>query len=47
VLYSLISLPGLLLGIYLGNRTFLRISEKVFGTILGGVLILLSWGLIL
>jgi uncharacterized membrane protein YfcA len=47
VIYSLISLPGLLLGIYLGNRTFLRISEKVFGTILGGVLILLSWGLIL
>ncbi len=47
VLYSLISLPGLLLGIYLGNRTFLQISEKVFGAILGGVLILLSWGLIL
>lgn len=47
VLYSLISLPGLLLGIYLGNRTFFRISEKVFGTILGGFLILLSWGLIL
>jgi uncharacterized membrane protein YfcA len=47
VLYSLIFLPGLLLGIYFGNRTFFRISEKVFGTILGGVLILLSWGLIL
>jgi uncharacterized membrane protein YfcA len=47
VLYSLMSLPGLLLGIYLGNRTFLQISEKVFGAILGGVLILLSWGLIL
>jgi len=47
VIYSLISLPGLLLGIYLGNRTFFRISEKVFGAILGGVLILLSWGLIL
>jgi uncharacterized membrane protein YfcA len=47
VLYSLISLPGLILGIYLGNRTFLRVSEKVFGTILGAVLILLSWGLIL
>ena len=47
VLYSLISLPGLLLGIYLGNRTFFRISEKFFGAILGGVLILLSWGLIL
>ena len=47
VLYSLISLPGLLLGIYVGNRTFFRISEKVFGAILGGVLVLLSWGLIL
>jgi len=47
VLYSLMSLPGLVLGIYLGNRTFLRISEKVFGATLGGVLILLSWGLIL
>ena len=47
LLYSLISLPGLLMGIYIGNRTFFRISEKVFGTILGGVLIVLSWGLIL
>jgi hypothetical protein len=47
LLYSLISLPGLLLGIYIGNRTFFIISEKVFGTILGGVLIVLSWGLIL
>lgn len=47
VLYSLISLPGLLLGVYVGNRTFFRISEKVFGAILGAVLILLSWGLIL
>jgi hypothetical protein len=37
----------LLLGVYVGNRTFFRISEKVFGAILGGVLILLSWGLIL
>ena len=47
LLYSMISLPGLLLGIYIGNRTFFRISEKVFGTILGGVLIVLSWALIL
>jgi uncharacterized membrane protein YfcA len=46
LLYSLISLPGLLLGIYIGNRTFFRISEKIFGTILGGLLIVLSWGLI-
>ncbi len=47
MLYALFALPGLLLGIYLGNRTFFRISEKIFGTILGGVLIALSWGLIL
>ena len=47
LLYSLISLPGLLLGIYIGNRTFFKISEKIFGIILGGVLIVLSWGLIL
>jgi len=47
LLYSMISLPGLLLGIYIGNRTFFRISEKAFSTILGGVLIVLSWGLIL
>lgn len=47
LLYSLFSLPGVLLGIYFGNRTFFRISEKIFGTILGGVLIALSWGLIL
>lgn len=47
LLYSIIALPGLLLGIYIGNRSFFRISEKMFGTILGGVLIVLSWGLIL
>ena len=47
LIYALIALPGLLLGIYFGNRTFFRISEKIFGTILGAVLILLSWGLIL
>jgi uncharacterized membrane protein YfcA len=47
LLYSLFSLPGLLMGIYIGNRTFFRISEKIFGIILGAVLIVLSWGLIL
>ncbi len=47
LLYGMICLPGLLLGIYIGNRTFFRISEEIFGTILGGVLIALSWGLIL
>jgi uncharacterized protein len=47
LLYALFALPGLLLGIYFGNRTFFRISEKIFGLVLGGVLILLSWGLIL
>ena len=47
LIYALIALPGLLLGIYFGNRTFFRISEKIFGTILGAVLILVSWGLIL
>lgn len=47
LLYSMISLPGLLLGIYIGNRTFFKISEQTFSAILGGVLIVLSWGLIL
>jgi len=47
LLYSMISLPGLLLGIYVGNRTFFKISEQTFSIILGGVLIVLSWGLIL
>jgi uncharacterized membrane protein YfcA len=47
LVYSMICLPGLLLGIYIGNRTFFRISERIFGVVLGGVLILLSWGLIL
>jgi uncharacterized membrane protein YfcA len=47
LVYSMACLPGLLLGIYIGNRTFFRISEKIFGTILGGVLIALSCGLIL
>ena len=46
-LYAACALPGLLLGIYFGNRTFFRISEKIFGLVLGGILILLSWGLIL
>jgi len=46
LLYSCISLPGLLLGVYIGNRTFFRISETIFGIVLGGVLIMLSWGLI-
>ena len=46
LIYALFALPGLLLGIYFGNVTFVRISEKIFGLILGGVLILLSWGLI-
>ena len=45
--YAMTALPGLLLGIYCGNRTFFRISEKIFGLVLGGVLVLLSWGLIL
>jgi uncharacterized membrane protein YfcA len=43
----MICLPGLLLGIYIGNRTFFRISEKIFGILLGGILIVLAWGLIL
>jgi len=47
LLYALFALPGLLLGIYFGNRTFFRISERIFGVVLGAVLILLSWGLIL
>ena len=47
LIYALIAVPGLLVGIYFGNRTFFRISEKIFGSILGAVLILLSWGLIL
>jgi hypothetical protein len=47
LLYSMISLPGLLLGIYIGNRAFFKISQQTFSTILGGVLIVLSWGLIL
>ena len=46
-LYALIALPGLLLGIYIGNRTFFKISEKLFGMALGSILILLSWGLLL
>ena len=47
LVYSMICLPGLLRGIYIGNGTFFRISERIFGVVLGGVLILLSWGLIL
>jgi uncharacterized membrane protein YfcA len=46
-LCALMALPGLLLGIYIGNRTFFKISEKIFGMALGSILILLSWGLLL
>jgi len=43
LLYYCLSLPGLLLGIYVGNKVFLSISEKTFSRVIG--LILLAAGL--
>ncbi len=44
--YAVTLLPGLFVGVWLGNRTFVRISEKWFGLLLGIFLISLSLGLI-
>jgi uncharacterized membrane protein YfcA len=49
LLYYCVSLPGLLLGIYVGNRVFLSISEKAFSHVIGLILLaaglrLLVWG---
>ncbi|MGB6031383.1 MAG: sulfite exporter TauE/SafE family protein [Bacteroidota bacterium] len=49
LLYYCVSLPGLLLGIYVGNKVFLSISEKVFSRAIGLILLaaglrLLLWG---
>jgi len=41
-LYALAALPGLFLGIYLGNRIFLRISESMFSRIVGAVLLAIA-----
>ncbi len=49
LIYYCISLPGLLLGIFVGNKIFLSISEKVFSRAIGIILFvagvrLLVWG---
>ena len=33
----LLSIPGLVLGLWLGNRLFLKISQKWFGAVIGGL----------
>lgn len=42
VLYALAAMPGLFLGIWLGDRIFLKISETAFGRIVGAVLLLVA-----
>jgi uncharacterized membrane protein YfcA len=38
----LASLPGLFLGIYFGNKIFLKISEKTFRRLVGTALLLIA-----
>jgi uncharacterized membrane protein YfcA len=42
LLYVLSALPGLFLGIYLGNKVFFRISEAWFNRVAGLVLIIVA-----
>jgi uncharacterized membrane protein YfcA len=42
LLYVLASLPGLLFGIYLGNKVFFRLSEVWFNRVAGVVLIVIA-----
>jgi len=42
LLYVLAALPGLLLGIYLGNKVFFRLSETWFNRVAGVVLIVVA-----
>lgn len=42
LLYALSAMPGLFLGIWLGDRIFLKISEVVFGRIVGAVLLVVA-----
>ena len=43
----LVSLPGLFLGIYVGNRVFFRISETTFSRLIGGMLLLAGMRLLI
>jgi len=42
LVYGLASMPGLVLGIYLGNRVFLRVSENTFSRFVGVVLVVVA-----
>ncbi len=44
--YSLICLPGLFLGLFLGNRMFMRVSEKAFSVAAGALLVVIAWRLL-
>lgn len=45
--YALASLPGLLLGVFLGNRAFFRISELTFSRAVGTVLMIVAVRLVI
>jgi uncharacterized membrane protein YfcA len=45
-LYGLLMLPGMILGIYLGNKSFQKVSEKQFRRILAAFLLVVSGCLI-
>ena len=47
LIWGLLSIPSMIVGIYLGNHTFHRISEKGFRRALGMLLVFVSVRLIL
>ena len=42
LLYVFFCIPGLLMGIYLGNRIFSSLSERTFSRVIGGLLVLVA-----
>jgi uncharacterized membrane protein YfcA len=46
-IFTLFAIPGVVLGIILGNRIFISLSERWFSRIVGGVLIFVSLKLLL
>jgi hypothetical protein len=43
----LLALPGLVAGIFAGNRAFVRISERTFSRVIGGILLIVGIRLLL
>jgi uncharacterized membrane protein YfcA len=47
LIWGLLLIPSMVVGIFLGNRTFRRISEHGFRRVLGGFLVVVSIRLII